>query len=81
LYPTANCTGTAVPGQSYPFTLSNTASGTAFNTTNSTFFVGTKDDGAAGGAAGNYSWLVHYDDTTLTDPADRCESSNLTITD
>ena len=81
LYPTANCTGTAVPGQSYPFTLSNTASGTAFNTTNTTFFVGTKDDGTAGGAAGNYSWLVHYDDTTLTDPADRCESSNLTITD
>jgi hypothetical protein len=80
----ANCTkgtATAVTGQSYTFTPSGAASGTAYNTTNSTFFVGTKSDGTAGGAAGNYFWLVHYDDSNLTDPPDRCESSNLTITD
>jgi hypothetical protein len=80
----ANCTAgtaTAVPNQSYTFTPSGDASGTAYNTTNSTFFVGTKSDGTAGGAAGSYFWLVHYDDSNLTDPPNRCESSNLTITD
>jgi hypothetical protein len=85
----ANCapaaSATAVPGQSYPFDTSPggvpDASGTAYVTTNSTFFVGTKADGTAGGAAGNYFWLVHYVDNNLTSPTDRCESSNLTITD
>jgi hypothetical protein len=76
---------TAVPNQQYTFDTSPNgvpdASGTAYNTTNSTFFVGTKSDGTAGGAAGSYFWLIHYDDANLTDPPDRCESSSLTITD
>jgi hypothetical protein len=84
----ANCTAgtaTAVTGQSYTFDTSPGGvpdpSGTAYNTNNSTFFVGTKSDGTPGGAAGNYFWLVHYLDNNLTDPPDRCETSNLTITD
>jgi len=77
-----NCTSgtaTAVTGQSYSFTLSNTASGTPFNTTNTTFFVGTKADGTAGAAPGTYFWLIHVD-TQLTDPADSCETSTVSIT-
>jgi hypothetical protein len=81
LYPSGNCTGTAVTGQSYTFTPSGAASGSVFQTTNTTFFVGTNPNGTAGGAPGAYSWLVHYDDNNLTDPPDRCESSNVTITD
>jgi hypothetical protein len=57
------------------------ASGTAFNTTNSTFFVGTKSDGSAGGLNGTYFWLIHYDDANLADPKDRCESTSITVTD
>jgi hypothetical protein len=72
---------TAVPGQQYTFNPSGDASGTAYNTSNATFYVGTKPDGTAGGAAGSYFWLVHYNDNNLTDPPDRCESSNVTITD
>jgi hypothetical protein len=30
--------------------------------------------------ATSFSWLVHYDDTTLADPADKCEKTSLTIT-
>jgi hypothetical protein len=84
LYTGDNCgatSGSAVTGQSYSIPVSNAPSGSAFNTTNTTFFVGTNPDGTAGGAPGAYSWLVHYDDTTLSDPADHCESSNVTITD
>lgn len=93
----ANCTvdpneATAVSGQSYTFDTSPgpdpgvpDPSGTVYQTTNSTFFVGTNPDGSAGGAAGssagNYFWLIDYDDANLADPADRCESSNVTITD
>jgi hypothetical protein len=80
--PANNCTAgtaTAVTGQSYPFTLTNTASGTAFNTSNTTFYVGTKPDGTAGAAPGTYFWLIHVD-TQLTDPADSCETSTVTIT-
>lgn len=63
-------------------TVSNAASGTAFQTTNTTYFVGTKPDGTAGGAAGSYSWLVHYVDNNLTSPTDRCETSTVSpITD
>ena len=83
-----NCTvgtATAVTGQSYTFDTSPSgvpdASGTPYNTTNSTFFVGTNPNGTAGGAAGTYFWLVHYVDVNLTDPTDRCETSSLTITD
>ncbi len=82
LYPSINCTGTAVPNQAYTFHPSGVASGTTYTTGNTTFFVGTNPDGTAGAAAGSYSWLVHYDDSTLTDPADHCEKSTLSpITD
>jgi hypothetical protein len=88
----ANCTAgsaTAVSGQSYSFTISGDASGTAYQTTNTdpasaghtTFYVGSNPNGTAAGAAGTYFWLIHYVDTNLTDPADRCETSTLTITD
>jgi hypothetical protein len=81
LYPSINCTGTAVPGQSYTFTPSGAASGSTYSTSNTdpataghtTFSV----DGSAGAPAGSYSWNVHYDDNTLTDPADHCETSTL----
>jgi hypothetical protein len=81
----ANCapagTATAISGQVYTFTPNGDASGTAYQTTNTTFFVGTKSDGTAGGVAGQYFWLIHYVDTNLTDPTDRCETSTLSITD
>ena len=58
LYPSSNCTGTAVPNQSYSTTFANSTSPQVFNTSNRTFFVGTKSDGTAGGTAGAYSWKV-----------------------
>jgi hypothetical protein len=77
LYTGNNCgvtSGSVVPGQSYSFTLTNAPSPAERTTTNSTFRVTTANQGA-------YSWLVHYDDTTLTDPADKCEVSTVSITD
>ena len=84
LYSGNNCgatSGSAISGQQYSTTFTNASSPQVFNTSNTAFFVGTKSDGTAGGAAGAYSWLVHYDDANLVDPADRCETSNLSITD
>jgi hypothetical protein len=84
LYSGDNCgatSGSAISGQSYTFTFTNDTSPQSRNTTNTTFFVGTNPDGTAGGTPGDYSWLVHYDDTTLNDPADRCEKSTVSITD
>jgi len=78
---TADSTATAISGQQYTFKPSGAASGTAFNTTNTTFFVGTNSDGTAGGADGSYFWLIHYTDSSLTSPPDRCEQRSLTITD
>ena len=80
LYPTANCTGTAVPNQTYTFPLAGDATGSVYQTSNTTFFVGTNPNGTAGGTAPSYSWKVHVD-TQLDDPADRCESTLITITD
>jgi len=81
LYSGNNCgatSGSAISGQSYPFTITNgAASGVVEQTSNATYFVGTNPDGSAGGAAGSYSWLVHYDDNTLTDPTDHCETSTV----
>jgi hypothetical protein len=77
LYTGNNCgvtSGSAVPGQSYSFTLTNAPSPAVRSTTNTTFKVTAANQGA-------YSWLVHYDDTTLTDPADKCETSTVSITD
>jgi hypothetical protein len=70
-----------ITGQQYTFNPSGATSPAAFNTSNTTFFVGTKDDGTAGGSATNYFWLIHYDDNNLTDPPDRCEKTAITITD
>jgi hypothetical protein len=72
LYPTADCTGTAVAGQTYNVTVTDAASGSTFSTSNATFKVTLAN-------AGNYSWLVHYVDTNLADPADTCETTSLTI--
>jgi hypothetical protein len=81
LYSGNNCgatSGSAISGQSYPFTITNgAASGVVEQTGNTTYFVGTNPDGSAGGVAGSYSWLVHYNDNTLTDPADHCETSTV----
>ena len=76
LYTGSDCatSGTPVPNQSYSFTLTNAASPAVRSTTNSTFKVTAANEGA-------YSWLVHYDDTTLTDPPDRCETTTVSITD
>jgi hypothetical protein len=77
LYTGNNCgvtSGSAVPGQSYSFTLTNAPSPAVRSTTNTTFKVAAANQGA-------YSWLVHYDDTTLTDPTDKCETSTVSITD
>jgi hypothetical protein len=77
LYTGDNCgvtSGAAVPGQSYSFTLTNAPSPAVRSTTNTTFKVTAANEGA-------YSWLVHYDDTTLTDPLDKCETTTVSITD
>jgi len=77
LYTGDNCgatSGSAVSGQFYSFTLTNASSPAVRSTTNTTFKVDTASQGS-------YSWLVHYDDTTLTDPPDRCETSTVSITD
>jgi hypothetical protein len=52
-------------------TVTDAASGSTFSTGNTATRVL---------ATGDYSWLVHYDDTTLSDPSDSCEKTGLTIT-
>jgi len=74
LYTGDNCgatSGSAVSGQQYTVTVTNAASGSTFSTSNTTFKVS---------ASASYSWLVTYDDTTLNDPAPKCEKTSLTIT-
>lgn len=75
LYTGDNCgvtSGSAVAGQSYPFTLVNEASGTSHSTSNLTYKVL---------ATSTVSWLVTF---TSSDPAvqsdTHCESTALTIT-
>jgi hypothetical protein len=88
LYPTANCTGTAVYSEG-PTAVSGPASGATFHTNNpggtSTggFTVAkTADPTNHVGAPGDYSWLVHYADTSgLSSPTDKCEVANVSITD
>jgi hypothetical protein len=81
LYPGGKCEGTAVSGQKYETTFTEATSPQVFNTSNSTFFVGTKSDGTAGGATGEYSWKVEYKDSNLENPESRCEKSSVSITD
>jgi len=74
LYPSADCTGTPVPGQTYQRTLTNATSlaDRTKSTSNTTFKVT---------ASASYSWKVTYDDTSpnVTDPAPVCETTSLTI--
>ena len=72
--------GAAVANQQYMHTFSNATSPQVFQTSNTTFFVGTNPDGTPGGAVGDYSWLVHYADSGLNSPSDACETSNVGIT-
>jgi hypothetical protein len=74
-------TATAVSGQQYTFKPSGAASGTAFNTNNQTFVVGTTSDGKTVQPDGSYFWLIQYSDNSLTSPPDRCEQTSLTVTD
>ena len=54
-------------------TVTNAASGSSFPTNNTTAVVAATD--------GNYSWLVHYDDNVLSNPADSCsETTAIDIT-
>jgi hypothetical protein len=74
LYHDGTC-GTSGGSQVYTTTttVTNAASGSTFDTNNTTVVVDATE--------GNYSWKVHYDDNTLADPADRCETSAISITD
>jgi hypothetical protein len=75
LYTEGTCgvgTGSAVSGQSYPFTLTNEASGTAHSTTNTTYKVS---------ATSTVSWLVTFNSTDPNvESTSHCESTALTIT-
>jgi hypothetical protein len=80
----ANCTigtGVAVSGQSYSTSVNPGTNTFTYNTTNSTFVVGTDSTGAAGGTDGTYFWLIHYADNSLDSPADRCETSTISHND
>jgi hypothetical protein len=89
----ANCavTATSVNKFSQSFSIDRTGlspsnSDTEF-TTNSTHYVGTNPStGVAGDLPdtdtnNSYIWLIHYDDASLTDPPDRCETSTVTHND
>jgi len=74
LYPTANCTGTPVTGQTYTRTLTNATSlaDRTKSTSNGTYKVT---------ADATVSWKVTYDDTNsnVGDSAPVCETTSLTI--
>jgi len=73
LYTGSTCAtgGTAVPNMFFSRTVTNAASGTTFSTDNTTFKVK---------ASASYSWLVTYNDNTLSDPPPSCkEDTSLTI--
>jgi hypothetical protein len=86
---TAGAGTSPINGQSYSFSVLTSTNSASFNTSNTdpatspntTFYIGTKPDGNAGGSAGNYFWLIHYNGSGLTNPPDRCESSSVSIND
>jgi hypothetical protein len=88
LYPSTDCTGTSVYSEG-PTAVSGPASGATFHTNNpggtsTGGFTVAKTAVPANhvGAPGDYSWLVHYADTSgLTSPTDKCEVANVSITD
>jgi hypothetical protein len=81
-----NCTvgtGVAVANQSYSTPVSTATNTFTFNTTNTSFVVGTNSDGTTTGAGtdGTYFWLIHYVDNSLGSPSDRCETSTISHND
>jgi hypothetical protein len=72
LYETANCTGTAVNGQTYTRDLSGAASPATRSTNNTTYLVS---------ADKTVSWLVTFDSSNpnVADSAPVCETTSLTI--
>jgi hypothetical protein len=70
---TCGTTGSAVYSKSV--TVTNATSGSTFSTDNTTTVI------VVNANEGSYSWLVHYDDNVLSDPADRCETTTISITD
>jgi hypothetical protein len=81
LYNDGNCGadgGTSQFSQSRNVVTDANPGGTAndrfVSTTNTAFFVTTANDAVA------WSWKVSYDDTTLTDPADECETTTPAFT-
>jgi hypothetical protein len=73
LYESADCSGTAVTGQSYPFTLTNETSPVTRSTSNSTYLV-TADK--------TVSWKIVFtpDAGTNVTGSSHCETTSLTIT-
>jgi hypothetical protein len=75
LYDDGTCgqdSGTAVYTKTT--TVTDAASGSTFSTNNSTHKVDAS-------SSTSWSWLVSYDDSSLSDPSDTCESTSITITD
>jgi len=81
LYPTNDCTGTAAfPSITRNVVTDANAGGSAndrtVSTNNTAFVVTTANDATA------WSWKVSYDDASLSDPTDSCEStSSFTLVD
>jgi hypothetical protein len=86
----ANCsagTATAVTNQSYTQIVDQTnatpTNSFTYNTTNTTFVVGTNSDGTTTGAGtdGDYFWLIQFAATGITSPNDRCEIATISHND
>jgi hypothetical protein len=72
LYETNDCSGTAVAGQAYPFTLTNATSPATRLTTNSTYIVSTGK---------TVSWKVEFSPTNPNiSGSSHCETSTVSIT-
>ena len=79
LYNTANCTGTAQYGPVTKNVVTDanpggTANNRFVSTTNTDFVVTTANDAVA------WSWKVSYADASLTNPADKCETTTPAFT-
>jgi hypothetical protein len=75
-----SCTGSVVYTDASGAAFTATTAGAVYQTSNTTYFIGTNADGTAGGAAGTYFWSVTFTPTsTLADGFTKCETSTLTI--
>ena len=78
------CTVDTAVSTGYVFTqtVTSQAGPVSYNTANTTV-VGTTSSGSTTGqfTDGSFFWLIHYDDQSLTDPSDRCESSTISHND